>query len=413
MSSNSLESIVGRENVEESCVIPGVPVAHPVEVDQARELFKLASSEGQKLLLLGKGSKLGWSCLANRPDFALSTSRLSGIIEFEPGDGTLTALAGTSMEELNSTTRGAGLTITPDVPRPETASLGGVIATGASGSDRLAMGPGRLHVLGTRVLQPNGEVTRSGGNLVKNVTGYDLMRLYGGSFGCLALVTEASLRLGTVPEGTIVLSMDFDELETALGAAEDVLAARVSPRAVTLENQLHPGQWSLHVVLSGRLAHIEFELDRLAQLLKSPRVSRETAADELKCRLRDLEPDSRERAVLHVGVQPSRLRPTIAALLDGLGPSPRAEFLLQPGIATVDVGLEPGSSPPGPDTLLFLSRTLRASGASTTLRVDRPMGMELAADPDDPLRSSLMERLRATYDPSRLLCTRPPLGGLR
>lgn len=413
MNQRSLEEIVGAKYVDETRALPGVPVAHPGSVDEARALLQLAAIDDLPLVLLGHGSKLGWSGLVAAPRLGVSTTRLSGIVEFEPGDGTLTALAGTTMAELDSTTREAGLAVTPDVARAEGATLGGTLAAAASGVDRLALGPSRLHVLGSRVLQLNGDLTRSGGNLVKNVTGFDLMRLYCGSFGSLALIVEASLRLGPAPEATVVLSRPCEDLELDLRRAAELLASRPTPRTLMFENQTQPGTWTQHVVLSGRRAHVEHEREQARIHLGDATVTQNAEAESLARDLRELEPDSNDRPVLHLGTQPSKLRPVIGELFDAVGSHDGVRAVIHPGIATIDLALGETSFGDSPDALRELRNALRPLGASASLRGAAPLGGEFELQSIDPLRSALSERIRLKYDPESLLCTRPPLGSFR
>ena len=147
----------------------------------------------------GLGSKLGWTRPPPRADLLVSTRRLAGLLRHEPDDGTLSALAGTPMSELRAAALAGGHWLTPDVAAPRRATLGGVIAAGQSGLDRLRFGPARHHVLGARVMLADGTIARSGGQLVKNVTGFDLHRLYAGSHGSLCVILEVALRLFPAP----------------------------------------------------------------------------------------------------------------------------------------------------------------------------------------------------------------------
>jgi len=407
-----LDQVVDASQLGEHRALPGVPVARPRDLEQCRELFALARRDRARLSLLGFGSKLGRCRAAAPPDFALSTRELSGVTDFVPGDGTLTALAGTPMEELQRVAREAGLSVTPDVARPETATLGGTFAAGVSGADRLRYGPARRHLLGVRALKLDGAEIRSGGKLVKNVTGYDLHRLFTGSCGSLVLLTELSLRLFPNPAATAVASVDADDLETALERASAVGGAGVGPRAVTVETGGSGTGFALHVVLAGLAEHLELELERLGQVLDDPRLTRDAEAEALRDRLRDLEPDGLSRPVLELGVTPSRLRLALGELLDALGPHAGARLLIQPAIARVEIAHELGSEEEQLDLLGRLRSAIGPLGAQLRLRAAGPLPLE-AAGGVDPLRRRLEERLRATFDPDGLLCTLPPAGGLR
>jgi len=181
-----------------------IPMAAPETEEELIDLVREAREGGLKVLPIGNGTRLGGvhGCGA---DLLLSTRKLTGVVAYEPGDGTVTARAGTLMSELAEAISLGGHRLTPDVPRPAEATLGGVLADSWSGGDRLRFGPTRHHVLGLRVLSSDGVVTKTGGRLVKNVTGFELHRLYAGSGGGLCLILEASLRLFAAGSGALAL----------------------------------------------------------------------------------------------------------------------------------------------------------------------------------------------------------------
>lgn len=395
---SALAEVVGAEQVGVHPALGKLPVARPREEAECVELLRLAARDSLKVRLLGAGSKLCWTRPARDADFAVGTRQLTGIVDFEAGDGTLTARAGSSVAELNETIRAAGLEITPDVPRPAAATLGGVIAAGQSGPDRLRHGPSRMHLLGTRTLLANGEITRSGGRLVKNATGYDLHRLYCGSHGSLGLILDASLRLVSSPEATVVMSESFRELDAALSTAAELRGLKVEPRALTIENRLSDGSWGLHAVLAGRGAQLEVEVQRLAKLLgASEPLDGDAGRARAEC-LRDLEPDAREGPVLHLAVRPSQLKRASELLFELLGGEPGGAAVLQPGVATVDLHAGPELGEPA---------RLRAA-VHQAREVLAPLGARLAVrgqfDDQVPLdrpspAEALERRVRVALDP--------------
>ncbi|MBK7876798.1 MAG: FAD-binding oxidoreductase [Planctomycetes bacterium] len=181
-------------------------LALPASVDELQELVRWARAERVPVAPVGLGSKLGWSRPPKDGTLALSTRRLQHLVEYEPAEGVITALAGTRMATLRDTAREHGHWLTPDVPAAENATLGGVIAAGQSGLDRLRHGPARHHVLGVRAVMADGSIAKSGGRLVKNVTGFDLPRLFAGSHGTLCVIVEATLRLQVAPRCEAVVS---------------------------------------------------------------------------------------------------------------------------------------------------------------------------------------------------------------
>ncbi|MCB9916212.1 MAG: FAD-binding oxidoreductase [Planctomycetes bacterium] len=359
----SLERVVGAAHVAPAAHLGGLPVASPADEAEARALIELARADGLRLAPLGCGSKLAWAPPPARVDALLGTRRLAGVVEFVPGDGTLTARCGSTMAELAALVRAEGLELTPDVPRPERATLGGTLAAGASGPDRTRHGAGRLHVLGTRALLASGEVAKSGGRLVKNVTGYDLHRLYCGSFGSLALLLEASLRLFPAPEARRAAGFALDELGAALELARALHAARLPLRALTVTNA-RDAAWWVHVELVGRAAQLERDLARVAALRAPDEVLHgDDAAARAPRSCATPSPTPRTRASCASPCAAERLAPACGALLfDALHGLAHGAAVLQPAVATLDLALDGADRPTSPRARHARPRRARAAG---------------------------------------------------
>lgn len=229
--------------------------------EEIRDAVREAVAASRRLIPSGHGTSLPWA----RPD-ADGTALLrvglaggeSGIVEYVPGDGTLTARAGTPWRTLAEAVAEGGHRLTPDLPRcPGT--LGGVLGAGLSGEDRVRFGPLRHQVLGMTFVDGKGRAVRSGGRLVKNVTGFDLHRLLAGARGTLGVITEASLRLVPIPEAEACLVF---ERGSAAEAVELALEVRREPRIQPARLSVHGAR--LHLGLAGRAAQVATE-ERLAR----------------------------------------------------------------------------------------------------------------------------------------------------
>jgi glycolate oxidase FAD binding subunit len=141
----------------------------------------------------GDGGHLGLGNPPSRADLFLSTLALSGVLAFEPAEGVCRAGAGTRLSELRRSVEAEGWELPLD--GPGSATLGGALAAASVGPRSQGYGPARDAVLGLDVVLGSGERTRCGGRVVKNVTGYDLAKLYTGSFGSLGVIESAWLRL--------------------------------------------------------------------------------------------------------------------------------------------------------------------------------------------------------------------------
>lgn len=237
-----LERGIGAAHVS---TLQGLPLAEPRDEEQLCALLRLAARERLRVLPVGLGSKLAWRA-RSEAEFALTTRALRGVVEYEPDEGVITARAGTPLSELRALTARERHWLTPFVARPERTTLGGAISAGQSGLDRARCGPLRHHVLGLRVALGDGTITKCGGRLVKNVTGYDLQRLYTGAQGSLGVVLEASLRLFCAPSAVAWVSHSGEGRELL----ELARRGRIRPWIQAL-GRVPGGGWELGLLLGG------------------------------------------------------------------------------------------------------------------------------------------------------------------
>ena len=240
-----------------------LPVARPADEAELLELLRFAAAERLRLLPVGHATKIGRRLPPVRVDLLVETSAFSGLIAFEPGDGTLTAGGGASLDELTRLCLAGGRTLVPEVAPG--ATLGGLVATAETGTDRLLRGPVREHVLGLRVVLASGRSSRSGGRLVKNVAGYDLHRLHTGGWGRLGIIVEATLRLFPAWRVQRCLELSVPDLRVAVDAAGRLRATRLTPKRLFVTTG--PGAAShLRFDLAGRADVVVDELAALQQL---------------------------------------------------------------------------------------------------------------------------------------------------
>ena len=307
----------------------GRPVVSPSDEGELSETIRLAAANGWRLLPVGFGSKLDWSATPRDVDVELSTRRLARVVAYEPGDGTITALAGTTMDELERTAARGRNHLTPRVPAPSRATLGGVLAAGQSGLDRLRYGPARHHVLGMRAALADGRVTKSGGKLVKNVTGYDLHRLYCGSAGSLCVIVEATLRLFAGFERERLFSVPVADRASALRVAASVEALRLDPLCIRCENVLDAkAAWRVHVLFAGRDAVVAAAARALLA------AHRDAVEGESIDRLRDVELSAGRWPEVRVADRRSRIAERLARY------APETRMIVDPAIATAWIFFE-------------------------------------------------------------------------
>ncbi|HXX47435.1 MAG TPA: FAD-binding oxidoreductase [Myxococcota bacterium] len=230
------EAIVGAAHVlrpegQQLCGARVVAVVRPGSAAEVAACLRAAAESRIPVVPVGGGSKLGFGNeLAARECVRLELARLPAAIELDADEGVADVSASAGLEPLARAARAAGKA-TSFEPLHSAATLGGAIAVDPPGIDFSPDARARDDLLGIEVALANGELARAGGRVVKNVTGFDLVRLYCGSFGTLGVVTRATVRLRAAPETTATTRARFGSVEAALDALGQAQpAARVALR---------------------------------------------------------------------------------------------------------------------------------------------------------------------------------------
>jgi glycolate oxidase FAD binding subunit len=190
-------------------------VVYPNTSEKLMEVMACAHQQGWRSLPCGHGSKLSWGGLAQGIDVVISTARLNRLVHHAVGDLTVTVEAGLPFAELQAVLQRENQLIGLDPAYPNRATLGGIVATGDAGSWRQRYGGVRDMLIGLSIVRYDGQLAKAGGKVVKNVAGYDLMKLFTGSYGSLGLISELTFR--TYPQQaeaqTVVLSGELEALD--------------------------------------------------------------------------------------------------------------------------------------------------------------------------------------------------------
>ncbi|HJO75689.1 MAG TPA: FAD-binding protein [Rhodospirillales bacterium] len=260
----------------------------PETAGQVLDAIKWAAADGVPLAVRGQGSKDGFGRAVDIPH-CLDVSGLSAILAYEPSELYMTALAATPVAEIEAALRqnnqhmafeppNLGLLYGGEGDEAE-GSIGGAIACNLAGPRRIQAGAARDHFLGFNAVSGRGEVFKSGGTVVKNVTGFDLSKLLAGSFGTLAVMTDVSFKVMPAAEKTrtvLVLGADdaqaMKAMAAALGSANEVSAAAHLPIATASLSGVSyvsgAGQAVTAVRVEGPGPSVEHRARALTDLLK-------------------------------------------------------------------------------------------------------------------------------------------------
>ena len=227
-------------------------VERPSRTEEAAALIKTAHAERRAIVLHGGATRIGIGDAPTRYDMALDLRGLSGIVEHSAADLVCIVRAGTTLAELAAALLPAGQRWPVDAPDMARATVGGTIASAAPAASRLRHQHPRDWVIGCEAILGDGTRVRAGGRVVKNVTGYDLSRLYSGTYGSLAALTELSLKLVAVDEAARTLRLRSDAGTLARVALE--LRAALPLDGIVLATGREP---SLFIRAAGRAAAVE------------------------------------------------------------------------------------------------------------------------------------------------------------
>jgi FAD/FMN-containing dehydrogenase len=207
----------------------------PASEEEVAELLRAADAEGRKLVPRGGATKLTWGRPAEGEP--LSLRELDRLVALEPGDFVCVAQAGMRLADLQAkleADRGHRQRLMLDPPHGADATLGGIVATNASGPLRHRYGAPRDLVIGARLVLADGTRAKTGGKVVKNVAGYDLARLLCGSLGSLAVITELAFRLHPVPEDSRTVLLETRDAAQAARFAAAVRGGGLTPTVLEI-----------------------------------------------------------------------------------------------------------------------------------------------------------------------------------
>jgi glycolate oxidase FAD binding subunit len=275
----ALREAAGAESLHEheAGAPPGLPgtkigvTLTPADGAMLARLVTVLAARGLAVVIRGGGSKLWLGNPPRRADAILSTTGLSGVDTLDADEGVAHVWAGTAVSELRSLAERVGWEPALDPASPR-ATVGGVLATGEMGPRCMRAGRPRDSVLGLDVVLGSGERTRCGGRVVKNVTGYDLAKLYTGSLGTLGVIEGAWLRLKPRAERVLGLRAPVADIAAALSTCARVArlssvscAALVDQSLLGAAGEGVPGGagMALAVELAGEASVVEREADGL------------------------------------------------------------------------------------------------------------------------------------------------------
>lgn len=398
-------------------VVP-MTILTPTTADDVLSAIQWAASEDAPLEIVGHGSKRAIG-RPSQAEHTLDLSKLSGVTLYEPAELVLSARAGTPMAELEKLLADNGqqfafepMDFSPLLGGdPGRGTIGGVLAANLSGPRRLKAGAARDHILGINAVSGRGEVFKSGGRVVKNVTGYDMSKLMANSWGTLAVVTDVTFKVlpAAETETTLAVRSLLDDhavaaMALAVGSSAEVSSAAhlPYPAVVRVADGVLGNDAATLLRVEGFGPSVAYRIETLKNLLKNAgsleEISGETSR-KIWAGIRDCVPfaGGGQKPVWRVSMAPAdghtmvmalRMQAAVAAFYDWQG-------------GLIWLRMEHGE----PEAELVRALVKKHGGGHATLvRATVAERAEIPVfEPQAPALAALSARLKAEFDPKNIL----------
>ena len=244
-----LADLVGPDCVVGAEALPGYAIdgqmpraaVQPADRAAVSSVMQWAAAQDAAVAPMGGGTMSGLGNVPARLDLALDLRKCNRVLDFQPDDLTVTVEAGMTLDVLHAELAQGRKYLPMEAPHPARATIGGILSTNCTGPRRFAYGLPRDWLIGIAVVSPGGGESKAGGRVVKNVTGYDLNKLYTGALGTLGVIVEASFKLTPVPRQSRALVACFQPAygtaDAPVGAAQALVNQGYAPQGIQVLDQ--------------------------------------------------------------------------------------------------------------------------------------------------------------------------------
>ena len=416
-------------------------VVHPAGRAGLAGLLRQASAEGLAVFPRGGGTQMALGNRPDRVDLIVDLTRMRRVLDYQPADMTVTVESGITLTALQEELASAGKYVPLEAPFPRRATVGGILSTASSGPLAHAYGPPRDWLIGIGVLSADGVETKAGGKVVKNVTGYDLNKLYTGALGTLGIIVEATLKVAPLQPESGALVGYFPSLDAAIKAGTGLLDLPAAPMAYVatcsqrdrpiyrlghessvaayFAGRFQPGKDAIAAGIafySGRAQAAKRRIDDSTAFLKQAgavdvSLMDSGQADAVRQWLTDMawDPESPPTLAMKIAA-PRRSIAPLAACLDIDG----AAVVADPGFGALRLLWWNG---PGGESLVARIRSARDAarahgGTAVVEQLAAPLKDGIDVWGEEPDSIGVMRRIKQQFDPAGLLNPGRFIGGL-
>lgn len=379
---------------------------------QVAELLADAAQESRPVRIVGGGGARSFGNSLRQVTWSLSTDRLDRILEYQPTDMTLSVQSGARLAEVGAALAEHGQMLPIEAPTPDIATIGGLLATGLTGPRRYGGGTLRDVLIGISVAYPDGTVGKAGGMVVKNVSGFDMMRIHYGAMGTLGVIVSANFKVLPLPRSEFTLVARYDALAPAAEAATAWRSSQFRPVAAIIRQA--DGAWQVVARYEGRESGLSAVRSRLASLaFQSSEILEGTGSAEFWATLmagRRL--DQPEEVRLRVSVAPT-LATSIAQTIQAGAPAGIRfmRFEIEPGLGTTTLSVEAPTVEAARSFVKWL-RLETKGGVAAIIAAPDPVKSGFDVWGQEPATIDIMRALKREFDPAGILNPGCYVGGI-
>ncbi|HET9849437.1 MAG TPA: FAD-binding oxidoreductase [Candidatus Dormibacteraeota bacterium] len=405
-------SVEERQRLAVDGLLP-TKIMHPGDAEDMARLLRLCDLTPAAVVVWGGGTQMRLGSAPARYDVAFSTERMTDLLEYEPADLTCRVEAGMRVAELQAQLAAQGQRLPLDPPHPERATVGGMVAANTSGLSRARYGTVRDWVIGIAVAYPSGKVARAGGKVVKNVAGYDLMKLHIGALGTLGVVAEVNLKVQARPEAAATLLGHFEAPAPAVEAGLRLARQYLAPASAVVVDRnalwacglTADWRWTLALKLEGYRREVDAAKEVAARAIRE--AGGRTEGQDIPVGFWEAARDwsgAGDDQVLLRAIVPLNGEATIMAALPADG-----QLMAQPGAGIIEARLPAGSA------AAVLTRLRAAAGPDGQVIVAAApalvkQGLDVWGPP--PPGFAIMRALKQALDPNGILNPERFVGGI-
>jgi glycolate oxidase FAD binding subunit len=372
----------------------------PADGNQVAELLVEAASQGDVIVPVGGGGALALGNLITRDAVGLSTRKLNRVIDYQPTDMTLSVGAGATLDELNSVIESKGQSLPIETIDPGVATIGGLIATALTGPRKYGGGSLRDVLIGISVAYPDGTIGKAGGLVVKNVSGFDMMRLHYGALGTLGVILSANFKVLPTIRNEFTAIWAVEQRADVETICDELRSPRSRPTALVA--CFEGDAWSVAARYEGRpggLTAVRLRLDsgRSPDTYLESDDSRQYWQTLLSRRALD----NREDIIVRFGARPTRTFAIVDDLISEHAPKLQA-ISVEPGLGQILVKYSAVQVRTSDALLSVLNLTEPGLNATVLTAPDAiKSGLDVwGAEPDT---IEIMRRLKSEFDPVGVL----------